>query len=379
MSTAKKKIFLGKKVSLAIIDYIIEADLALGDRLIPERDLATKFNVSVVTVRSALDMLAEDGIIEKRRGSGSYLLQRPKHLEHISAESQTSVALILKNEGDFYKALSGKICKELVAAGFDPILIPFSSEGDMDELVEEVRKLMRLGCGYMVVESDISLWQDPLLGQLGIYKDGNSLWRKIIWVGTRRDMPEFLPGDFLFTDLYQLNVDVIQNLKDMGCRDIILQSSQIDPHAVFPEWEFERINCFTRAMCTQGMAEGMRILAHTGDAAVDKQKAKALLKSCQLPIGVFASDDYRLVQILPAISELGLKIPDDVALVGDFNTPWSESFDFTSIDRNIDGFAQEVPRLLLDKGCEAVQQKYIPVEPKIVERKSCRVTTQRSC
>lgn len=44
-----------------------------GDRLESQNELARRFNVSVLTVREALSGLAEEGIIQRRRGSGTFV------------------------------------------------------------------------------------------------------------------------------------------------------------------------------------------------------------------------------------------------------------------------------------------------------------------
>ena len=47
-----------------------------GYPLPAQRDLAAEFGVSVMTLRQALQLLADDGLIDVRHGSGSYVAQR---------------------------------------------------------------------------------------------------------------------------------------------------------------------------------------------------------------------------------------------------------------------------------------------------------------
>ncbi|ASU83532.1 GntR family transcriptional regulator [Nocardiopsis gilva YIM 90087] len=49
----------------------------VGVKLPSEAALAERYDVSVPTVRQALGALAEDGLVEKRHGSGNYVLRRP--------------------------------------------------------------------------------------------------------------------------------------------------------------------------------------------------------------------------------------------------------------------------------------------------------------
>ena len=55
-------------------DAILAGTLAPGDRLPPERQLADRFGVNRVTVRSALQRLAAQSLVQPRQGSG-YVVQ----------------------------------------------------------------------------------------------------------------------------------------------------------------------------------------------------------------------------------------------------------------------------------------------------------------
>lgn len=54
-----------------------EGELAPGDRLPSERDLAASFGVSRGVVREALRHLAAQGMVESRRGDGAYVCEAP--------------------------------------------------------------------------------------------------------------------------------------------------------------------------------------------------------------------------------------------------------------------------------------------------------------
>lgn len=60
-----------RRVALSLRDQITGGALTDGDSLPGEQKLAETFGVSRVTVRRALDTLAESGLIERRAGSGT--------------------------------------------------------------------------------------------------------------------------------------------------------------------------------------------------------------------------------------------------------------------------------------------------------------------
>lgn len=60
--------------------------LGVNRQLPPERELAEQAQVSRVTVRQAISQLVADGLLEQRRGSGTYVLQQaPRHEQSLSS------------------------------------------------------------------------------------------------------------------------------------------------------------------------------------------------------------------------------------------------------------------------------------------------------
>lgn len=68
---------LADRVYGQLLSFIVEHALDTGDRLPSEHDLVRLTGVSRPIVREALVRLQGDGIVEPRRGSGSFVRQRP--------------------------------------------------------------------------------------------------------------------------------------------------------------------------------------------------------------------------------------------------------------------------------------------------------------
>src|SRR5438093_3811690 len=70
-----KRSKLHEQVAESLRALIEEGQLKPGDALPPERDLATRFGVSRVTVREALRVLQMLGLVEARQGGGNYVAE----------------------------------------------------------------------------------------------------------------------------------------------------------------------------------------------------------------------------------------------------------------------------------------------------------------
>jgi GntR family transcriptional repressor for pyruvate dehydrogenase complex len=79
-STIRTRSDSTEQVITHVRDRIARRELRPGDRLPPERELATQLGVSRPTVRAGLRALAAMGVIESRHGSGTYIPGGPPRL-----------------------------------------------------------------------------------------------------------------------------------------------------------------------------------------------------------------------------------------------------------------------------------------------------------
>lgn len=57
---------------------IARGEWEVGDRLVPEVALAAEYGISRITMRKALGELVNEGVVERRRGIGTYVRNRPR-------------------------------------------------------------------------------------------------------------------------------------------------------------------------------------------------------------------------------------------------------------------------------------------------------------
>ncbi len=73
---------LAAKVVVAYVRQLIESgDFRAGDKLPPERELAQLIGVSRATVRAGLQSLATVGVVDSRRGAGTFVADGPPLLD----------------------------------------------------------------------------------------------------------------------------------------------------------------------------------------------------------------------------------------------------------------------------------------------------------
>lgn len=77
--TPVSKDLIYMKIADAITSYIQANDLQYGDKLPPERELASRFQTSRHSVREALKVLENQGILFSKVGSGTYVAHNHRH------------------------------------------------------------------------------------------------------------------------------------------------------------------------------------------------------------------------------------------------------------------------------------------------------------
>ena len=100
LSNIKSKL-LAEEIEEQILKYIINTPLELGTKLPNEFELGEKFGVGRSTIREAVKLLVSKGILEVRRGSGTYVISTtPPELDPLGLQGlgdKMSLALDLVN------------------------------------------------------------------------------------------------------------------------------------------------------------------------------------------------------------------------------------------------------------------------------------------
>lgn len=82
----------------------------IGDRLPSERELSIQFNVSRMTLRQAIQTLAEEGILERKIGSGTYVA-RKKVQEKMSGTTSFTEIMLSQNRTPSSRTVSYYVAK----------------------------------------------------------------------------------------------------------------------------------------------------------------------------------------------------------------------------------------------------------------------------
>ena len=144
-----KNKLLAEQVEDEIYHYILDTPLEPGTKLPNEFELGEKFGVGRSTVREAVKLLSSKGIVEVRRGSGTYVVTTAKGLSDPlnlrSVQDKNALALDLVN----------------VRLLLEPGMAEMAALNASDEDIERIQRLCdrvesKIHSGDLYIEDDIA-------------------------------------------------------------------------------------------------------------------------------------------------------------------------------------------------------------------------------
>lgn len=355
----KKFVPLYKKTYLDIKRRIEEREFAPGERLPYERELCEQYGVERVTVRKALDLLKADGLIEKRTGVGSFVSGgRPQ-----TAPEGDAVILFVMRENANDIRHNTMSCNTKIFFAMEAIcrrngyLLSYVGFNDETKLTDIAREHAVAGI-FLVCSC-----QSPTVQELCKLKIPTVLVNNY-----DPDLLSVMPDNMGMLKL------VVGHLAQMGHSRIAYIDGMPDSCNAQERWEG-----FRCAMHLNGLAPDPD-LYFVGNWTLEggKQAARELLSRDELPTAVFAASDMMAAGAMEEIKRAGLRIPEDISVVGYDNLDVdallfpalsSATIDFTQMsevaferlcaimkngDRDMDRYAIRMPARLIRRssvGC----------------------------
>lgn len=315
-------------------------------KLPTERELAAKYRVSLVTVRRAIDELEQKQFVQRRQGSGTYVIDRR------TLEKHYSIALAVPAEADsvFYTVLAGRIEPELRRLGHEAQLL----------VVEDAEALLKT-FRNRGIRPDAVVVCGFLVGHLQLAEAG---------------IPYVIAGgegyqcaDNVAFDLRAGVRNAVSYLIRLGHRRILFLSN-LDERCelatrINREFVFEMSSRY-QGYCDALLAAGIPIdRARVLPVGVTKrnsyQMMKRLLASGTFDsTAIFASTDMLAEGAATALAEAGIAIPEQVSLIGCDNIADERELllPLTSLDLRLDDVAGAALRLLLERIDHPAEQEY---------------------
>lgn len=193
------------------------------------------------------------------------------------------------------------------------------------------------------------------------------------------DVPTVLMGEIEGSNLYSVDVDnqaaayrAVQYLLEMGHRRIACITNAPPTYTAAPD----RVRGYKKALLDAGLHFEDDLLRYgdfTPESGYDRMRS--LLDAGQAFTAAFVASDNVAIGAKAALREAGLRIPEDISLVGFDDIPWAQYADppLTTVHLQAQELARRACLVLMDllRGREPEMKRHI-IDTQLVVRKSCR-------
>jgi len=241
-------------------------------------------------------------------------------------------------------------------------LLISSSQGDSDLERQEIERLLGRGLDALMIAS----------AQCTVESFRRIEERGVPYVLIDRAFPG-MPANFVGVDDVAVGRLATEHLIDIGCRRIAHIRGPAISTAV------GRLEGYNQALAKHNLipVEGYVLASRSPDVDSWRSGREATRKLLQLgpkPDGVFCFNDPIAIGVIDAIIEAGLRVPEDIAVIGCGNLPFDNSLrvPLSSIDQQSVAIGERSGKLVLSliEAKTRPRPKCILLDPRLVRRES---------
>lgn len=328
-----------KEIALELEREILTGKYKEGEKILGERKIAKIYNVSHLTVNKAISNLVEKGLLKRVYGSGTYVCEIKKSiiertigfisdidpLKHYPFSNSTLEPFYKKN---YYLVL------------FDINQVKILKENLLKFVNERPKAIIIDGYSIFPFEIIDSFPKDT----------------KIIFIN-RFEYTKKYRASYILSDYEKGGYISAKKLIENGRRKILILSFEIKDGWTSTLY----YNGCKKAFDKFGIEK--EIYIETGNTL--EERYYKILKEEKIN-GILSFGDFRVIKILNIINELKLKVPEDIEIIGYYNTPWAVLYNLTSVSIKQEKIIEKVIDIL-----ENGNNVELYIEPEIIFRKSC--------
>lgn len=164
---------------------------------------------------------------------------------------------------------------------------------------------------------------------------------------------------------------VVRHLHEQGFSNIAFLTLEMRPEAQGTTLEFREAG-YRGEMQRLGLGDHIQVVGASMESEDIRSTALRLLTGKRRPEAIFCWTDYVAFEVIGVAHELGLRIPDNLAVISYDNTPYCAlpQHALTSVDQSGRLLGQKATQLLLDRIAGRTMPEHFVVTPTLVARDS---------
>src|SRR5215470_15388047 len=307
MSKKERTKLLQAQLATYYREHILDGRLQAGIRLPTDEELAALYQVSRDTVRQALAQLANEGLIERVQGRGTFVSQPPSNGSQVTQLKQKQIGLVLNRTYRTQLTMNLLVGVEQAAKSHGYNVSFTYSEGEQEQQARDIDRLRANHVLGMIIWPPGDTTQDASIQQLQAEHIPVVL------------MDRYVPGlaiDYVGSDNVGGGYRATEHLLILGHRRIgfvFAREETLQTTSVHERWQgyCKALQKYEVPYDETLVVPDLRQLP-TGA----QEGLLEFLQRPDRPGAIFAVNNFVALDVLKAAKALQLRIPEDLAVVG---------------------------------------------------------------
>ena len=328
-------------------------------------DIARAAGVTTATVSRVLN--GKTGISVETRENVAAVIRRMRYFPSPAASGLRSKSTreigILSPFfiGDFFLKIFESLHRRL--KDYDLILYNAQTPAHRREVIDRIVAEEKL-CALIFASTPVLMEEEVLISAMRI---------PVVMVEARH--PSYSSVDYD----HQIGAfKAVNHLIELGHRDIAIVGGTPETRLYSPIGK-ERLKGFRMALSMAGISvKDANITSGEWSSTDARALTRQLLSRSDPPSAIFATSDVQAAGVLMAARELGVRVPDDLSVIGYDNLPIAEYLSLTTMWQNHDLLARNAATVLLEELRGGVRTgERVVLQPELIVRSSTRAPRVR--
>lgn len=328
---------------------ILSGELKPNDRIPSANIMAERLKITRVTVDKALGELEQENLVRRVQGKGTFVNNAQTPLS-----SKEVVGLVFSTTGHLFQPFSASIIDGLTS--HDYFCLPLNFDSMRKDLRVKLVSLLKKQPAKLIIDGLCSFPFTELKGYNG----------DIFFVIRHETENDSIPATRVLSDFHEGGRLAADHLLSLGFRKLFFHTGvgTLPPEVKTPRLPEGLLQAFRE----RGLPPE-NLVTVTDSENNSAEALDSILATERKPLAFFAEGDFRARNVYTAASRIGLRIPDDVMVIGYYNTPWCDMLDpkLSSISIR----EKEIARITVDKIVSNGKKERIMVKPELIVRQSC--------
>ena len=293
-----------KQIYEDIVNQIRSGKLKVGDKLKTQHELVEMYDVSLITVKKALSDLINEGILYARVGRGSFVARLPSKIDHTK---HLTIAYILKDlDNPYYQNMVSSVESNLSENKCNMML--YSSDNQRDREEQKIRYFIDMGVSGLILGS---MSHSPFTSFLITELQEKQF--PCVMVSHTED-PSMC---FVGTDQVNGGFIATEHLIKTGYSDIGYVNGE-EGNLVGEARKRGYIKALTEhnLPVNENYLYRIKVNGKRDDFKSGYDIGVEFFNRSERPRAMFIYNDLSALGFIDALAEFGLKVPEDVAIIG---------------------------------------------------------------